>query len=258
MADKRMFAKTIIDSDAFLEMPMSTQALYFHLCMRADDDGFLNNPKRIQRTIGASDDDLKLLIVKRFVLAFESGVIVIKHWRLHNYIRRDTYKETVHITEKSMLSIKENGSYTDHSVTLPSRNCDESVTQNRLDKIRLNKTKEEEIYVGDKAAPQANYDYDFYQSSFNSICSNLPKCKALTEKRKKAIREYEKQMGKDSFEEVCRAANSSPFCTGKNDRNWKADFDFLIRADKATSLLEGKYGSTGFSYQDSYEEGTSF
>ena len=96
MAERRMFAKTIIDSDAFLEMPLSTQSLYFHLSMRADDDGFVNNPKRIQKMIGASDDDLKLLIAKSFILIFESGVIVIKHWRINNYIRNDRYHETVY------------------------------------------------------------------------------------------------------------------------------------------------------------------
>lgn len=112
MAERRMFAKTIIDSDAFLDMPLSTQALYFHLSMRADDDGFVNNPKRIQRVIGASEDDLKLLIAKSFVLLFESGVIVIKHWRINNYIQKDRYKETVYTEEKDLLSVKENGSYT--------------------------------------------------------------------------------------------------------------------------------------------------
>ena len=89
MAERRMFAKTIIDSDSFLDMPLSTQALYFHLSMRADDDGFLNNSKKIQRMVGCSDDDLKLLIAKRFIIPFESGVVVIKHWRIHNYIRSD-------------------------------------------------------------------------------------------------------------------------------------------------------------------------
>ena len=95
MAERRMFAKTIIDSDEFLDMPLSAQALYFHLSMRADDDGFVNNPKKIQRMIGASDDDYKILIAKSFVLRFESGVIVIKHWRINNYIQKDRYKETV-------------------------------------------------------------------------------------------------------------------------------------------------------------------
>ena len=103
MAERRMFAKTIIDSDAFLDMPLSTQALYFHLSMRADDDGFINNPKKIQRMIGCSDDDLKLLLAKSFIIAFESGIIVIKHWRLHNYIQKDRYKPTIYQSEKSML-----------------------------------------------------------------------------------------------------------------------------------------------------------
>lgn len=112
MAERRMFAKTIIDSDAFLDMPLSTQALYFHLSMRADDDGFINNPKKIQRTVGCSDDDLKLLIVKRFVILFESGVVVIKHWKIHNYIRNDRYKPTVYSEEKELLECKGNGAYT--------------------------------------------------------------------------------------------------------------------------------------------------
>ena len=109
MAERRMFAKTIIDSDAFLDMPQSTQALYFHLAMRADDDGFINNPKKTQRIVGASDDDLKLLIAKRFIIPFESGVIVIKHWRLHNYIRSDRYKPTVYQDELASLELKNNG-----------------------------------------------------------------------------------------------------------------------------------------------------
>lgn len=113
MAERRMFAKTIIDSDAFMEMPLSAQALYFHLAMRADDDGFINNPKKLQRMVGASEDDYKLLIVKRFILTFESGVIVIKHWKIHNYIQKDRYKPTIYAEEKSMIESKENGVYTE-------------------------------------------------------------------------------------------------------------------------------------------------
>jgi hypothetical protein len=103
----------IVDSDAFLDMPMSTQALYFHLNMRADDDGFINNPKRIMRMIGASEDDLKLLLAKRFVLGFESGVIVVKHWRMHNLLRKDRYNPTQYVEEKSLLAIESNGAYTE-------------------------------------------------------------------------------------------------------------------------------------------------
>ncbi|WP_448667482.1 conserved phage C-terminal domain-containing protein [Aerococcus viridans] len=111
MANKRMFAKTIIDSDAFLDMPLSTQALYFHLSMRADDDGFINNPKKISRMIGCGEDDLKLLIAKKFLLNFESGVVVIKHWLIHNTLRKDRHTPTNYQDELKQLIQKENGSY---------------------------------------------------------------------------------------------------------------------------------------------------
>ena len=146
MAEKRMFSKRVIDSDAFLDMPLTTQALYFHLNMRADDDGFVNNPKKIKRMIGASDDDLTLLIAKRFVIAFESGVIVIKHWRMHNYIQSDRYKETAYLEEKSHLVLKENKSY-----SLLDTECIQDVstldTQIRLDKNREDKIRKDKRFT---------------------------------------------------------------------------------------------------------------
>ena len=133
-----MFAKTIIDSDAFLDMPLSTQALYFHLSMRADDDGFINNFKKIQRMIGASEDDTKLLIMKNFLIPFESGVVVIKHWKIHNYIRNDRYKPTVYQEEKRLLEEKENKAYTvGMPVGIP--NDDQMETQVRLGKVSIGK-----------------------------------------------------------------------------------------------------------------------
>ena len=113
MAERRMFTQKIIDSDAFLDMPLSTQSLYFHLNMRADDDGFVNNPKKIQRMIGASDDDLRLLLAKRFILGFENGIVVIKHWRMHNLLRKDRYNPTQYVEEKASLMLNDNGSYTE-------------------------------------------------------------------------------------------------------------------------------------------------
>lgn len=113
MAERRMFAKTIIDSDAFMNMPLSAQALYFHLSMRADDEGFINNPKKIQRMVGAADDDMNVLILRRFILPFDSGVVVIKHWRIHNYIRGDRLKPTVYTEEKAQIECKNNGAYTE-------------------------------------------------------------------------------------------------------------------------------------------------
>ena len=111
MANKRMFTMKIVDSDAFLDMPLSAQCLYFHLNMRADDDGFIGNPKRIMKIVGAADDDLKLLIAKSFLLTFENGIIVIKHWRMHNTLSKRRYHETQYIDEKSSLLLKKNGSY---------------------------------------------------------------------------------------------------------------------------------------------------
>ena len=112
MAERRMFAKTIIDSDAFTEMPLSTQALYFHLSMRADDEGFLNCAQKIMRMIGAAKNDYDVLLAKRFVVQFDDGICVIKHWRIHNYIQKDRFKPTIYQEERSALSIKTNGSYT--------------------------------------------------------------------------------------------------------------------------------------------------
>ena len=153
MAERRMFAKTIIDSDAFLDMPMSTQALYFHLSMRADDDGFINNPKRIQRMIGASDDDLKLLIAKSFIIVFESGVVVIKHWKIHNYIQTDRYKPTVYAEEKSLLDVKKNKAYTLNNECI--QNVYISDTQDRLGKVRLGKDRLGKDSIGEIEEPKS-------------------------------------------------------------------------------------------------------
>jgi hypothetical protein len=111
MAERRMFAKKVIESDAFLDMPLSAQALYFHLNCAADDDGFVNNPKRIRRSCGASEDDYKLLLMKNFIVSFESGIIVIKHWKIHNYIQKDRYKPTDYQDEMKLLTLKKSKEY---------------------------------------------------------------------------------------------------------------------------------------------------
>ena len=154
MANRRMFAKTIIDSDAFLDMPPSTQVLYFHLAMRADDDGFINNPKTIMRIVGAKDDDIKLLITKRFIIPFASGVVVIKHWRIHNYIQKDRYTETKYIDEKNQLIINKKNGYSLKQIRLLDDENDNVYildTQVRLGKDRLGKDRLELERVKNKA-----------------------------------------------------------------------------------------------------------
>ena len=147
MAERRMIAKSIVFSDDFLDMPLSSRCLYFTFLSVADDDGFINNPKSIIRQCGASNDDLRLLIAKSYIIPFESGVIVIKHWKIHNYIKADRYKETLYKAEKSQLITLKDKSYAlkNDEPTEPLKNeqCIQSVskmdTQVRLGKVRLGK-----------------------------------------------------------------------------------------------------------------------
>ena len=108
MANRRMFSLSVVDTDLFLDMPQSSQNLYFHLGMRADDDGFVSNTKKIMKMIGATDDDIKLLIAKQYIIPFDSGIIVIKHWRMNNYLRNDRYKETNYKEEKQQIIVDDN------------------------------------------------------------------------------------------------------------------------------------------------------
>ena len=118
MANRRMFAKTIVLSDAFLDMPLSARCLYFTLGMVADDDGFVGAPKAIMRQCGASQDDMLILLQKRYVLGFESGVIVIKHWKMNNYLQSDRKTRTTYIEELSQLDLDDKGAYTEKGKVL--------------------------------------------------------------------------------------------------------------------------------------------
>lgn len=138
MAERRMFAKTIIDSDAFLDMPMSARLLYYDLGMRADDDGFVNSPKKIMRMIGATQDDLSILALRKFIIPFDVGIVVIKHWKIHNYIRKDTYTETKYLEEKELLELDENKSYKLKNIK-SNVSVDETSTQVRLGKDSIGK-----------------------------------------------------------------------------------------------------------------------
>jgi hypothetical protein len=112
MAERRMFAKTIIMSDAFIELPHSARSLYVAFGMMADDDGFVNNPRGIMRQIESSKDDLDLLITEEFIIPFDSGVIAVKAWKINNYIQKDRYTETKYLTEKKELTVNGKGMYT--------------------------------------------------------------------------------------------------------------------------------------------------
>ena len=235
MAERRMFAKTVIDSDAFLDMPLSTQSLYFHLSMRADDDGFNNNPKKVQRMIGASDDDLKLLILKKFIIPFDNGIIVIKHWKIHNYIRNDRYKETVYQEEKAMLKVKENKSY-----TLGIPNGYQMDTQVSIGKDSIGKDSIE-IEEGERE----KIDYQKIVNMYNNTCVSFPKITKLSDARKKAIKARLNTYTYDDFKQLFEKAQASDFLKGKNNRNWQPNFDWLIKDNNMVKVLDGNYDNKG-------------
>lgn len=138
MAERRMIAKSIIKSDLFLDMPATTQNLYFHMLLEADDDGFINSPKSIMRVIGAKDDDIKVLISKQFIIPFESGVLVIKHWKIHNYIQKDRYRPSL-LPEKALLSVTANKEYVEDlgDVSSMDTKCIQNV---RVGKVSIGKS----------------------------------------------------------------------------------------------------------------------
>lgn len=255
MAEKRMFTQKIIDSDAFLDMPLSSQALYFHLNMRADDDGFVNNPKRIQRTIGASEDDLKLLCAKRFVIGFESGVIVIKHWRMHNTLRKDRYNPTQYQEELARLDIKGNNAYTERIYELPEPeveavatkrqpNGNHLATQYREDKDskeKISRDKGSRCDSAESESPTCQQIVDLY----NSICKSFPSVRTLSDARRKAIKARLKTYSLEDFKTVFENAEASSFLKGSNDRNWSANFDWLIADKNIAKVLEGNYADKG-------------
>lgn len=264
MAERRMFAKTIIDSDAFLDMPLSAQCLYFHLSMRADDDGFVNNPKKIQRMIGASDDDCRLLIAKKFLIAFESGVIVIKHWKIHNYIRSDRYKSTTYKSEKSMLSQDENNAYTLENSTVDTIGIPSDIptvskldTQDRLElgKDSIDITISKDIVCQTETVrPDIKPILDAWNSlSKDTAIKPVSKMKSTSQRYKMLnarIKEY-------SIDDVLRAIENiqhSDFLKGNNNRGWIITFDWFVKPNNFPKVFDNNYADSGIGKPQCYSE----
>lgn len=232
MAERRMFAKTIIDSDAFIDMPVTARLLYYDLSMRADDDGFVNSPKKIMRMIGASQDDLSILILRKFIIPFDNGIVVIKHWRIHNYIRKDTYNKTPYTDEMAMLELDENKAYKlidDNESTCRGRAVDVQSTQVRLGKDSIGKDRE------------GNICYQKIADMYNEICVSYPRLTKLSDARKKAIRARLNTYTVDDFKKLFEMAESSNFLKGNNNNNWSATFDWLIKDANMAKVLDGNY-----------------
>ena len=245
MAEKRMFTKSIIDSDRFLEMPLSTQALYFHLGMRADDEGFINSPKKIIRAVNCNEDDLKLLIAKGFVICFDTGIIAITHWKLHNHIQKDRFKPTLYEEEKSLLDENNRKEYILKTAVSNSMDtkCIQIVsnadTKNRLDKNRIDK--DSIVNVSTAVDVRNASDYQGVVDLFNSVCISLPKVQKLNDKRRKLIVNADKLLGEMTFEGFFNLVESSDFLTGRNGKWSGCGFDWILQPANLTKIIEGNY-----------------
>ena len=238
MAERRMFTKKITDDDNFMSLSASAQALYLHLSMSADDDGFCNQVSIAMFKAHASIQDLEALLSKRYIYQFENGVIVIKHWRMANALRKDRYTPTAFQEELKQLKIKDNGSYTMQNeelvaIGLPN-GCQVSATgKDRLDKDSIGKESIEEGSMrGDDSAQDI---LDLYRLH----CPSLPDVRILNDKRRKHIKALLKAFTIEEITEGFKKAEASDFCKGKT--GWKADFEFLINQNNMAKVLEGKY-----------------
>ena len=249
-----MFAKTIIDSDAFLDMPLTTQALYFHLSMRADDEGFINNPKKIQRIIGASDDDFKVLITKSFIIPFETGIVVIKHWKIHNYIQNDRFKPTVYVEEKACLKEKPNKAYTLDTECIQDGYTLEA--QDRVNKINIINISSKDDCSSFQEEPSSEYVYQEIVDLWNTLnevgiakIRKIPKDSPRVPLLRKRLKEY----GNDSFELVIQEIKNSDFLQGKSQSKgrdpFNIDFDWVIKPKNYPKILEGKYRNKDYNTQ---------
>lgn len=183
MAIRRMLSKKIIDTDAFMDMPLSTQALYMHLVINADDDGFVGSPKKVMRSIGCMNDDIKILLGKKFILDFDSGVIVIKHWKIHNLIRIDRYTKTTYQKEFSLLEEKKNKSYTltkpTNTNVIPSGN--QMAPQVSLGKVSLGKVSLEEHIVVETTPIPKEKSFKEYDSKYIFNLNEIKKMKFFSD-----------------------------------------------------------------------------
>jgi hypothetical protein len=232
MAQRRMFSRKIVDTDSFLELSHNAQLLYFHLSLQADDDGFISSPKRILRMVNLIEDDLTELINKEFIIKFENGVCVVKHWLIHNFIQKDRYTGTLYLSEMKRLS-KINGIYELINETDCIQDASNMETQVSLEKVSKGEHSEGEDNAGDDANILKIIDL------YNKHCPNLPPILQISENRKKNILKLLESFSWESIETAFIEIGKSAFCNGKT--GFKADLDFCLNPDRLLSAIEGKY-----------------
>lgn len=257
MGERRMFNKQITRSDAFLDMPRSTRLLYYDLNLDADDDGFVDKYKSIMRLTGASEDDLKILIAKSFVIPFETGVIVIKHWKINNLIRNDRHKPTTYQEEKSQLLLKENGAYTIKTTKcLPNDNQrypQYNTNQDKLIEVNINQDNTILSVSSETNTPHQEQNQRKYQEIFNHWISkkSLIQHKTLTDNIAKAI---DKALKIYDVPTICLAINRYDVMLRSTywlNYKWSLE-DFLSQKNALPDFLDD--GSKWVTFRDEAEK----
>lgn len=276
MAERRMFAKSVVDSDSFMSLPFSAQAVYVHLAMRADDDGFIGNAKSILRMVGGGNKELTLLAEQGYIRVFDSGVVGVVHWKINNYIQKDRYKPSIYRKEKALMYPDEDKN--EDKITDEDFSVSDLDTQVRLGKDSIGKDsigkgslgedslgkvstdkekaakansvqiKQEDLYSGKKSSTNRADNNSVSDGEclkiidlYNSICISLTQVSTLTPGRKFYISLLLQKYGKEQIEEVFRKAQSCDFLKGQGERGWKASFDWLMYEGNFLKVLEGAY-----------------
>lgn len=249
MAERRMFAKSVAWADKFVSLPVETRLTYFYLCLSADDDGFVDWVQSVAWMAKGKIADIKRLEKKGYLYCFSSGAVVIRHWLVHNLIKKDRYHPTCYAEEKAMLLVNEKKVYEKRNPNGTQMepewnpNGTKMEPEDRLGKDRLGKDRSGEGNDAPAAAPPSfEKEMLLIQEQYNRICTALPRCMRLSEARKKSLaKALAAGRTVEDFVAVFGKAQASAFLKGGNARGWAADFDWLIREQNMDKVLEGTY-----------------
>lgn len=261
MADRRMFAKSIVTSDAFLDLPATARCLYFGIGMEADDDGFVNNVNSIMRMVGATKEDVKILVSRKFLILFDSGVVLVKHWKINNYIQKDRYHPTKYRAEKEQVEVKENGAYRkkdgvyteylDTEIRL-GKNSKDNVgtsiypvrsisTLPKKEKSNSSNSSIESVYTEDTYTRQQEESMKKVKEAWNLTGGRPVREFKLDSRRGENMIQRIETVGLDVLLETIAKVKNIPFFLGENKRKWVITLDWFLDPDNFQKILEGQF-----------------